>query len=219
MSEVKAQLNGLRMAPRKVRAVVNLLKGKNVAEAFSQLEVMVRRPSSPVAKLLKSAIDNAENNYNMVREHLYIKSIRVDEGVKLKRFKPKGFGRVSPLEKKTSRIRVVLAEKVAGLKRPRVGIDRPAAEVDGALSNTLSPSPDSRRPATEVALRSERRDNSLVPSSLRPAAEVEPRRVERQSRTGQRTAQRNGNLGTGMLGRKENVLKSLGKRVFRRKSM
>jgi len=117
MAEVKAQLNGLRIAPRKVRSVVNLVKGKNVLEALAQLEALVKRSGSPVAKLLKSAIANAENNNNMVKENLYVKRINVDEGVKLKRFKPKGFGRVSPLEKKTSRIRVVLAEKVAGLKR------------------------------------------------------------------------------------------------------
>lgn len=117
MAEVKAQLNSLRLAPRKVRAVSNLIKGKNVLDALSQLEALVKRPSSPVAKLLKSAIANAENNYHMVKENLYVKSIRVDEGVKLKRFKPKGFGRVSPIEKKTSRINLVLAEKVPGMKR------------------------------------------------------------------------------------------------------
>ena len=117
MAEVKAQLNGLRMAPRKVRAVVNLIRGKNVLDALAQLEALVKRSSLPVAKLLKSAIANAENNNDMVKDNLYVKSINVDEGVKLKRFKPKGFGRVSPLEKKTSRIRVVLAEKVPGMKR------------------------------------------------------------------------------------------------------
>jgi len=120
MAEVTAQLNGLRMAPRKVRAVVNLIKGKNVLDALAQLEALVKRSSSPIAKLLKSAIANAENNNNMVKENLYVKSINVDEGVKLKRFKPKGFGRVSPIEKKTSRVRVVLVEKVAGLKRTPV---------------------------------------------------------------------------------------------------
>ena len=128
MSEVKAQLNGLRIAPRKVRAVVNLIKNKNVLDALAQLEALVKRSGSPVAKLLRSAIANAENNNDMVKENLYVKGINVDEGVKLKRFKPKGFGRVSPLEKKTSRIRVVLAEKVAGMKRSAV--ERPVAEVE-----------------------------------------------------------------------------------------
>jgi len=117
MAEVKAQLNGLRIAPRKVRAVANLVKGKGVAEAASQLEFYVRRTSPVLLKLLNSAIANAENTYHMVKDNLYVKDFIVNEGVKLRRFKPKGFGRVSPLQKKTSLIKLVLAERVAGMKR------------------------------------------------------------------------------------------------------
>ena len=117
MSEVKAQLNGLRIAPRKVRAVVNLVKGKNVAEAANQLEHYVRRTSPALLKLLNSAVANGENTYHMVKDNLYVKDFIVNEGVKLKRFKPKGFGRASPIQKKTSRIILVLAERVAGMKR------------------------------------------------------------------------------------------------------
>lgn len=117
MAEVKAQLNGLRIAPRKVRAVANLVKGKGVAEAASQLEFYVRRTSPALLKLLNSAIANAENTYHMVKDNLYVKDFIVNEGVKLRRFKPKGFGRVSPLQKKTSLIELVLAERVAGMKR------------------------------------------------------------------------------------------------------
>ena len=117
MAIVKAQLNGLRIAPRKVRAVVNLLKGKNVADASNQLEHYVRRTSPALLKLLNSAVNNAENTYHMVRDNLYVKEFIVNEGVKLKRFKPKGFGRASPIQKKTSLIKIVLAERVAGMKR------------------------------------------------------------------------------------------------------
>lgn len=117
MAEVKAQLNGLRIAPRKVRAVANLIKGKNVAEAASQLEHYIRRTSPALLKLLNSAVANAENTYNMVKDNLYIKDFIVNEGTKLKRFKPKGFGRVSPIQKKTSLIKLILAERVAGIKR------------------------------------------------------------------------------------------------------
>lgn len=115
--EVKAHLNGLRVAPRKVRSVANLLKGKDVQVADDQLAVMVRRSVPALGKLIKSAIANAENNYHMVHENLFIKNIMVDEGVKFKRFIPKGFGRAAPIEKKSSRITVILDERVAGLKR------------------------------------------------------------------------------------------------------
>lgn len=117
MSEVRAQLNNLRLAPRKVRAVANLIKGKNTSEALSQLEYFVRRPVGPLKKLLDSAIANAENNFNMVKDNLYIKKLVVNEGIKLKRFRAKGFGRVAAIQKKTSHILLVLGERTPGLIR------------------------------------------------------------------------------------------------------
>jgi large subunit ribosomal protein L22 len=116
MATVTAQLNNLRQAPRKVRLVVGLLKGKNALKALEQLEFVIRRPSLPIAKLLRSAIANAEHNYSMVASNLFIKEMYVDEGVKLKRFRPKAMGAVGEIQKKTSHIRLTLAEKVPGLK-------------------------------------------------------------------------------------------------------
>lgn len=116
MSEVTAQLNRLRLAPRKVRMVANLVKGKDVIKALYQLEHFIKKPAPYLKKLINSAVSNAENNFNMVKENLYIKDLMVNEGVKLKRFQPKGFGRSSEIQKKTSRIKIILAERVAGLK-------------------------------------------------------------------------------------------------------
>jgi len=116
MAEIRSQLNGLRIAPRKVRAVVNLLKGKDVNRALGQLEYFIRRPTFPIKKLLNSAIANAENNMNMIKDNLYIKNIVVDEGVKLKRFRAKGFGRAAAIQKKTSHITIVLDERTPGLR-------------------------------------------------------------------------------------------------------
>ena len=141
MATVKAQLNNVRLAPRKVRAVVNAVKGKNALKALEQLGFLVRRPSEPIMKLIKSALANAENNFSMVKSNLYIKEFYVDEGVKLKRYRPKAFGRSGEIQKKTSHIRLVLAEKVPGLKaekqekkhthdhdhdqQPKIKIDKP----------------------------------------------------------------------------------------------
>ncbi len=116
MATVSAQLNNLRQAPRKVRMVVGLLKGKGVVKALEQLEFVIRRPALPIAKLIRSAVANAEHNFSMVPSNLYIKELYVDEGVKLKRFMPKARGAVGEIQKKTSHIRLVLAEKVPGLK-------------------------------------------------------------------------------------------------------
>ncbi len=115
--EVKAQLNGLRIAPRKVRAITNLLKGKDVVYVLNQMEFLMKRPVLPLIKLLNSAIANAENNFSMVKGNLYIKEFLVDEGIKLKRYRPKAQGRSGEIQKKTSKVRLVLDERVAGLKR------------------------------------------------------------------------------------------------------
>jgi large subunit ribosomal protein L22 len=119
MSIVKAELNRLRIAPRKVRAVVGLLRGKTVNEALNQLEFMTKRSVHPIKKLINSAVANAENNFNMVKDNLYIKSFYVDEDIKLKRYRPNSRGVASPIQKKTSHIRIILDEKVAGMRREK----------------------------------------------------------------------------------------------------
>lgn len=114
--EVKAQLKNLRISPRKVRLVSGMLKGADATTARAQLEYLVKKSARPMAKLLESAMANAHSNLGLVKENLFIKNIIVNEGTKLKRFRPKGFGSASPLEKKTSHITIVLDEKVPGLK-------------------------------------------------------------------------------------------------------
>jgi large subunit ribosomal protein L22 len=110
MTQIKAQLNGLRIAPRKVRLLVNLIRGKSVSAALDQLAFMAKRPGSPLAKLIESAVASAQNNHKIDREALFIKDMHVDEGTKLKRFMPKGFGRANPIEKKTSRVSLIVED-------------------------------------------------------------------------------------------------------------
>lgn len=111
MTLIKAQLNGLRIAPRKVRLLVNLIRHKDVQTAVDQLACMAKRPGAPLVKLIESAVANAHNTYKINRDALFIKDMCVDEGTKLKRFIPKGFGRANPIEKKTSRVSIVLEDK------------------------------------------------------------------------------------------------------------
>jgi large subunit ribosomal protein L22 len=115
--ETKVQLNGVRLAPRKVRAVINLLKKMDAVKAVDQLEHLIKRPSPVIAKLLRSAIANAENNFKMDRDNLFIKDVFVNEGIKLKRFMPRAQGRATEIQKKTSRVTIILDERVAGLRR------------------------------------------------------------------------------------------------------
>lgn len=116
MAIATAQLNRLRMAPRKVRALAKVLKGMDLDKARFQLSYLVRRSGSPLKKLLNSAAANAINNFSMVENNLLVKDIIVNEGMKLKRFRPKGFGRAAPIQKKTSNIKIVLEEKTPGLR-------------------------------------------------------------------------------------------------------
>ncbi|HUT96175.1 MAG TPA: 50S ribosomal protein L22 [Candidatus Paceibacterota bacterium] len=109
--EIKANLNYLRIAPRKVRSVIDLIRGKEIKEAEAQLKFISRRAAAPVLKLVKSAIANAKNNFNLEKENLFIKEIRVDEGVPNKRWMPVSRGRAHPIMKRTSHINLVLGVK------------------------------------------------------------------------------------------------------------
>ncbi|MDA5110120.1 MULTISPECIES: 50S ribosomal protein L22 [Brevibacillus] len=109
--EAKAVARYIRIAPRKVRLVVDLIRGKQVGEALAILKHTPKAASPVVEKLLKSAIANAEHNYEMDPNNLVVSKIFVDQGPTLKRFRPRAMGRASRIHKRTSHITVVLNEK------------------------------------------------------------------------------------------------------------
>lgn len=117
--EVKAKLRHLHIAPRKVRLVINLIRGLEVGRALEQLSVIKQRAARPVFKLLKSAIANAGHNFNLDKDNLYIKEIRADEGPSLKRWQPRAFGRAHPIMKRASHISLILEERVAGRRKTK----------------------------------------------------------------------------------------------------
>lgn len=155
MAQVIAQLNKYRMAPRKVRAIVNLVKGKNVVQALAQLEYVIKRPSTGIIKVINSAVASAENNFNMVKDNLFIKDFIVNEGTKLKRFRPKGFGRASMIQKKTSHIKLVLGERVPGLKRQETIRAKQSRLPDGQVEKPFKeekPAEGIKKPIVETEL-------------------------------------------------------------------
>lgn len=109
--DVTAKLRYLRMSPRKVRRVVDLIRGMDVRQAQAQLQFLKPWAARPVLKLLNSAIANAENNFKLDPEGLYVKRIVADQGPTLKRFQPKAFGRADVIRKRTTHVIVVLGEK------------------------------------------------------------------------------------------------------------
>ena len=105
-----AQLNNYRQSPRKVRLVADMARGKKVKEVIPMLDNLSKRASGPVKKLLQSAVANAIHNENLDKDKLIVSEIRVDEGVILKRSRPRARGRAFPIRKRTSRIMVRLTE-------------------------------------------------------------------------------------------------------------
>lgn len=115
--KVSAQLNNLRITPRKVRLVADLIKGRDVEDVKAQLRHIVKRSCPVIEKLLKSAIANAENNLGLDRDNLYVYDVQVGEGARLKRWLPRAFGRASQILKRTSNITLILEERVEGKNR------------------------------------------------------------------------------------------------------
>ncbi|MFA6524507.1 MAG: 50S ribosomal protein L22 [Candidatus Paceibacterota bacterium] len=109
---MKAFLKNYRQSPRKVRLVAGLIRGKNVDEALVQLDFLAKRASDPVKKLLLSAVANAKQ-IGVEKENLFIKEIRVDKGIVMKRMMPAAMGTGHRINKRTSHITLVLSEKVA----------------------------------------------------------------------------------------------------------
>jgi len=109
MREVTAQLNFLRMGPRKVRLVVDLVRGKKVLRALDVLSLLNKKASGPIKKLLESAIANAKHNFSLAADDLKIEKITVDGGPMLKRWMPKAHGRATPVRERTSHIKLVLS--------------------------------------------------------------------------------------------------------------
>ncbi|MDQ0418204.1 large subunit ribosomal protein L22 [Thermoactinomyces sp. DSM 45891] len=109
--QAKAIARNIRIAPRKVRLVIDLIRGKSVEEAFAVLQFTHRAASPVIEKVLKSAVANAEHNYNMDANNLVVETAFVDEGPTLKRYMPRAMGRASRINKRSSHITVVVKEK------------------------------------------------------------------------------------------------------------
>jgi large subunit ribosomal protein L22 len=114
--QVIAKLNNLRMSPRKVRLVVDMVRGKKTDKAQNILNFAKQAAAPIVLKLLNTAIANAKNNFQLDPENLFIHTIKVDGGPVLKRWMPRAKGQTYDIKKRTSHITVVLGEIVEGKK-------------------------------------------------------------------------------------------------------
>ena len=109
---IKASLHNYRISPRKVRVAANLVRGKSADQAILILSNTSKKATDPLIVLIQSALANAKNNFQIERETLMIKELRVDGGQVLKRSMPRSRGMSNPIKKRTSNIMLVLAPKV-----------------------------------------------------------------------------------------------------------
>ena len=109
--EARAVATHIRIAPRKVRIVVDLIRGKQVGEAFAILKHVPKVASEVIEKVLRSAVANAEHNYDMNADNLYVAQAFVDQGPTLKRIHPRSRGQAFKILKRSSHLTLVVKER------------------------------------------------------------------------------------------------------------
>jgi len=161
--EVKAVLRYYRKSPRKIRLIINVIRGLSVAAAETQLRFMQRDASQQVLKLLKSAIANAEHNFGLKSDNLFVKAAMVDGGPTIKRWRPRAQGRATPIRKRTSHITIILGEIDGGTKpvakeaakevkgTPKAETEVTAKAPKAAKAKTTAAAPKSKKVATKTA--------------------------------------------------------------------
>ncbi|OGH64505.1 MAG: 50S ribosomal protein L22 [Candidatus Magasanikbacteria bacterium RIFCSPHIGHO2_02_FULL_47_14] len=132
--QTTAKLRHLRMSPRKIRLLVDLVRGMNAQDAITQLSHSQKIAARPLRKLIASAIANALHNHNMKEETLVIKQAMVDSGSILYRWQPRAFGRAAPIRKRTSHITLVLEGDAAEAKAKKE--ETLAEKADGSTAET-----------------------------------------------------------------------------------
>lgn len=109
--EARAIAKYVRVSPRKMKPIADLVRGKNVKEALAILKYTPRKGARIFLKVMNSAVANAENNHEMALENLYVSQIYANQGPVMKRFKAGSMGRANPIKHRTSHVGVAVAEK------------------------------------------------------------------------------------------------------------
>lgn len=136
VQQSRAEARFIRITARKIRLVVDAIRGQTVKDAEEMLKFIPKGASVPVAKLLKSAKANATNNFDMLEDNLFVKTVFVNEGPSLKRILPRARGRGDYMVKRTSHIIIILEEKQAPVRKPR---NAAAAKAAAPVAETAKP--------------------------------------------------------------------------------
>lgn len=182
MAEVKKQVNipkaveasarGLHLAPRKMRLVTNLVKNMRASDAITQLQFTNKKGAPMIAKLIKSALANAENNFSLNAEDMFVKSITCDMGQTMKRYFPRARGSAFTIRRKMSHVTLVLEErKISGKKKSRFAIVRKAKSEETSATkepeNEIQPSVKNISSKPDVPKASELRKSNQIQQKRR----------------------------------------------------
>lgn len=180
--EVRAELNYLRMSPRKVRLVASVMKGMDARRAELELRHLPKRAARPLAKLLASAIANAKHNFELAAEDLIVHSIVVNEGPTLKRMMPRAMGRGAAIRKRMSHVRLILATKGGGGAHTDA-LRALGGRQDSAHAPNVSreAAPDEIKTGSGAAPRRSRDDASLSKKSAKAAGGFTRRMFQRKA--------------------------------------
>ena len=143
--EVQAKAKWVRTSPRKVRLVAQGLRNLPVGEALTACQFMPRAAARDVAKVIRSAQANAENNFNLVRDDLVIKEIRVEAGPMLKRGRPRAMGRLFSIFKRTSHITAVIEDRPGVARRRPASLPRAPQPAARPAAQSTTPAAPTRR--------------------------------------------------------------------------
>ena len=163
--EVQAKAKWVRTSPRKVRLVARTLRDLPVSEALVACSFMPKAAARDVAKVIRSAQANAENNFNLVKDDLVIKDIRVEPGPMLKRGQPRAMGRLFSIFKRTSHITAIVEDRPGVVKRRSAALPR-------------APQPAASRP-TPAAAAAARAAAALEPATTESDETVAPTRPKK----------------------------------------
>ena len=156
--EIKAKAKYIKMSPKKVRLVVDAIRNMGAEQALVQLRFINKKAVKPVAKLLNSAMANAFHNFEIEKDGLHIKEIRVDQASVLKRWKPRAFGRAGMIRKKSSHISVILEGEKSGkvvkkktIELPKLTSDISKGEIKKSKEKEVKkPKPETKEQGKEI---------------------------------------------------------------------
>jgi len=147
--QIKASLKNYRKSARKVREIANVLRGMDIENAVCQLTVWKKGACSDILNLLKSAVANAQNNFKLKEDNLYIAEIKVNEGATLKRWRARAHGRAFQILKRTCHVELTLEEKEE--TKGKVGKKTVKEKKDKAEKKSKEVNPEVQKKAEEKA--------------------------------------------------------------------